>query len=369
MGSFLVSYARAKAETLGLRGDVGLGSRAERVVVIMAGLILGPWGGLQWAIYLLTVTAWMTVFQRMLYVRRQLHGRERSNSGHRKYAIVLALDVIAQLARDVIVRMPPGLKRRLAGGGRAARQEPERPRRRHPRRPLRRRGRGRAAAGNSPGGGAAWWSCACRPELKETLAAPSPRSGSTTINDLIVDTLRRRRSEDGKETMAPTNGKARRDDGQGPRRDHRRRQLRVLARAGRRVLPGRRTGRLRPRADARRPRRLPHPRHRVHRGVRHRRRTRSARTSPRRSGPRPNNTVKFADVPKTGITVSRGMTHDGLGKYLSEIITKAPGETDDIVKILQGHGDRRRRQLPAGRLRGGDEVVRRADPRTPAARW
>src|SRR5215203_3551467 len=49
----------------------------------------------------------------------------------------------------------------------------------------------------------------------------------------------------------------------------------------------------------------------------------------------PNDTIKFADVPKTGITVSRGMTHDGLGKYLSEVVTKAPGETDDIVGILQ----------------------------------
>jgi CDP-diacylglycerol--glycerol-3-phosphate 3-phosphatidyltransferase len=74
VGSFLVSYARAKAEILGLRGDVGLGSRAERVVVISAGLILGPWGALQWAIYLLTLTAWLTVFQRLLHVRRQLHG-------------------------------------------------------------------------------------------------------------------------------------------------------------------------------------------------------------------------------------------------------------------------------------------------------
>jgi myo-inositol-1-phosphate synthase len=52
----------------------------------------------------------------------------------------------------------------------------------------------------------------------------------------------------------------------------------------------------------------------------------------------PNNTIKFADVPKTGITVSRGMTHDGLGKYLSEIVTKAPGETDDVVGILRETG-------------------------------
>jgi len=49
----------------------------------------------------------------------------------------------------------------------------------------------------------------------------------------------------------------------------------------------------------------------------------------------PNNTFKFCDVPKTGITVQRGMTHDGLGKYLSEIITKAPGDTVDIVKLLK----------------------------------
>ncbi|MCD6567829.1 MAG: inositol-3-phosphate synthase [Dehalococcoidia bacterium] len=49
----------------------------------------------------------------------------------------------------------------------------------------------------------------------------------------------------------------------------------------------------------------------------------------------PNNTMKFCDVPKTGITVRRGMTHDGLGKYLSKIITKAPGPTADIVGILK----------------------------------
>jgi myo-inositol-1-phosphate synthase len=49
----------------------------------------------------------------------------------------------------------------------------------------------------------------------------------------------------------------------------------------------------------------------------------------------PNDTIKFADVPKTGITVSRGMTHDGLGKYLSEVVEKAPGDTDDVVGILK----------------------------------
>jgi myo-inositol-1-phosphate synthase len=49
----------------------------------------------------------------------------------------------------------------------------------------------------------------------------------------------------------------------------------------------------------------------------------------------PNNTVKFADVPRLGVPVSRGMTHDGLGKYLSQVIEKAPGRTADIVRILK----------------------------------
>jgi CDP-diacylglycerol--glycerol-3-phosphate 3-phosphatidyltransferase len=75
-GSFLVSYTRAKAEGLGLRGDVGIGSRAERVVVITTGLVFAPWGALQWAIYLLTATAWLTVVQRILFVRKQLLGRD-----------------------------------------------------------------------------------------------------------------------------------------------------------------------------------------------------------------------------------------------------------------------------------------------------
>jgi myo-inositol-1-phosphate synthase len=48
-----------------------------------------------------------------------------------------------------------------------------------------------------------------------------------------------------------------------------------------------------------------------------------------------NNTMKFSDVPNLGVKVHRGMTHDGLGKYLKQKITKAPGETADIVGILQ----------------------------------
>ena len=49
----------------------------------------------------------------------------------------------------------------------------------------------------------------------------------------------------------------------------------------------------------------------------------------------PNNTFRFAEVPPLGVRVHRGMTHDGLGKYLSQIIRKAPGPTDDIVQILR----------------------------------
>ena len=73
-GSFLVSYTRARAEALGLRGEVGIGSRAERVVVITGGLVLAPlsiWL-LVGAISLLTATAWLTVVQRILFVRKQL---------------------------------------------------------------------------------------------------------------------------------------------------------------------------------------------------------------------------------------------------------------------------------------------------------
>lgn len=50
---------------------------------------------------------------------------------------------------------------------------------------------------------------------------------------------------------------------------------------------------------------------------------------------KPNNTYRFCDVPPTSVPVERGMTHDGLGKYLSQIIQKAPGATADIVRILK----------------------------------
>jgi myo-inositol-1-phosphate synthase len=52
----------------------------------------------------------------------------------------------------------------------------------------------------------------------------------------------------------------------------------------------------------------------------------------------PNNTIKFADVPYLNVPVQRGMTHDGLGKYLREVVEKAPGPTADIVRILKDTG-------------------------------
>jgi CDP-diacylglycerol---glycerol-3-phosphate 3-phosphatidyltransferase len=71
-GSFLVSYTRARAEALGLKGDVGFGSRTERVIVISVGLAFAPLGSLPYVVAVLTATAWLTVLQRILYVRKQL---------------------------------------------------------------------------------------------------------------------------------------------------------------------------------------------------------------------------------------------------------------------------------------------------------
>jgi myo-inositol-1-phosphate synthase len=63
----------------------------------------------------------------------------------------------------------------------------------------------------------------------------------------------------------------------------------------------------------------------------------------------PNNTINFCDVPPLGVTVQRGMTHDGLGKYLAQVVEKAPGPTADIVGILKStHTDVVINYLPVG---------------------
>jgi CDP-diacylglycerol--glycerol-3-phosphate 3-phosphatidyltransferase len=74
VGSFLVSYTRARAEALGLKGDVGIGSRAERVILLSVGLGLAPFHELVLpvTVTILAVTAWITVVQRVLSVRQQL---------------------------------------------------------------------------------------------------------------------------------------------------------------------------------------------------------------------------------------------------------------------------------------------------------
>ena len=75
-GSFLVSYTRARAEAIGLKGDVGFGSRTERVVVISVGLAFAPLGSLPYVVAVVTATAWLTVLQRIVFVRKQLADRD-----------------------------------------------------------------------------------------------------------------------------------------------------------------------------------------------------------------------------------------------------------------------------------------------------
>lgn len=75
LGSCLVSYARAKAEQLDIECRDGIGGRAERCFLIIAGLVLAPKGALPWAIYVLAGIAWVTVGHRMLVVRQKLEGR------------------------------------------------------------------------------------------------------------------------------------------------------------------------------------------------------------------------------------------------------------------------------------------------------
>ena len=63
----------------------------------------------------------------------------------------------------------------------------------------------------------------------------------------------------------------------------------------------------------------------------------------------PNNTLKFAEVPRLNVPVQRGMTHDGLGKFLRQVVEKAPGPTADIVRILkETHTDVVVNYLPVG---------------------
>jgi myo-inositol-1-phosphate synthase len=168
------------------------------------------------------------------------------------------------------------------------------------------------------------------PELKDKLAARAAQR-KRNVNDLIVETLTERL---GKEPMAATNGKMRRSD------DKVRVAIIGVGNCASSLVQG-----VEYYKDADPDEFVPGLMH-VDLGGYHIRDiefTAAFDVTTDKVGKdlaeaiwaHPNNTVKFADVPKTGITVSRGMTHDGLGKYLSEVVTKAPGETDDVAGILR----------------------------------
>ena len=113
VGSFLVSYTRAKAEALGLRGEAGLMARTERVVLVAVVLPFAGHGSLPYGMYLLAVLTAFTVFQRVVYVRSttSLGGMgmadAASSNGHKKpngkvrVAIVGAGDCASALVQGV----------------------------------------------------------------------------------------------------------------------------------------------------------------------------------------------------------------------------------------------------------------------------
>jgi myo-inositol-1-phosphate synthase len=170
-------------------------------------------------------------------------------------------------------------------------------------------------------------------ELKDRLAARAAQR-KRNVNDLIVETLAERL---GKEEMASTNGKARRSD------DRVRVAIIGVGNCANSLLQG-----VRYYADAPDDQFVPGLMH-VNLGGYHVRDiefTAAFDVTTDKVGKdladaiwaKPNDTIKFADVPKTGVKVSRGMTHDGLGLYLSQVVQKAPGETDDVVGILKETG-------------------------------
>src|SRR5262249_26836643 len=325
--SILVSYARARAEALGLRGDVGIGSRAERVVVITAGLVLAPWGVLPWAILVLGATAWITVCQRVLHVRRQLRDQAPESAAYPASTSVLAAD-----RKGVLVRMPGELKRLLseeaASTGRSLNDvavgilaarfavpfEPSG-------RPGKPAGRGGAVLLRMPA------------ELKRKLGARATQR-SRNLNDLIVETLTQRL---GKEEMAATNGSS---NGRARGEDKVRVAIVGVGNCANSLLQG-----VEYYKDAPDDQFVPGLMH-VNLGGYHVRDVEFVAAFDVVEGKvgvdlaeaiwaHPNNTIRFADVQNTGVKGSRGMTHDGLGKYLSQVVEKAPGETADVVGILR----------------------------------
>jgi myo-inositol-1-phosphate synthase len=174
------------------------------------------------------------------------------------------------------------------------------------------------------------------PELKDRLARRAAES-RRTMNDLIVETLSERLGLTGKESMASTNGKA-------PRSDEKVRVAIIgVGNCANSLVQGVHFYR-----DAAADDFVPGLMH-VELGGYHVRDiefTAAFDVTKDKVGKdladaiwaHPNDTYRFADVPKTGINVSRGMTHDGLGTYISDVVEKADGSTDDVVGILRETG-------------------------------
>ena len=170
-GSFLVSYTRARAEALGLSGDVGLGSRAERVVVITTGLVLAPLHELVLpsTIALLAATAWLTVVQRVLAVRAQL--RERGGATTRCTSSPASSPSRAPSWRG------------SSGAGRAG--QDALPRGPTPR--IRSRATSPSGGSSSPTSRRSWRSCAGRARYYNTYWIRFPR-GDVTWDTVVANT-------------------------------------------------------------------------------------------------------------------------------------------------------------------------------------
>jgi phosphatidylglycerophosphate synthase len=95
LGSFLVSYSRKTAEGMGLHGEVGFGSRAERVVGIAIGLVAAPWDGLLWLLVILTAITWYTFLKRCLHVRQQLNPDGTTIGEWIRYVLSVAVAMVS----------------------------------------------------------------------------------------------------------------------------------------------------------------------------------------------------------------------------------------------------------------------------------
>src|SRR3954452_19263477 len=244
--------------------------------------------------------------------------------------------VLAPRRKNVFVRMPPALKRRLADDVRASGRSlndiavghlaasygvPFEPSGRTATRPAR---EGGSVLLRMP------------PELKERLVRRAAERRQT-VNQLIVGTLSERTGTNGKEAMASNNGSS---NGKTPGKDKVRVAIIGVGNCANSLLQGIEYYKNAAPEDA-----VPGLMH-VDLGGYHISDIEVVAAFDVVKGKvgvdlaeamwaHPNDTIKFADVPKTGVIVNRGMTLDGIGKYMAEVVEKAPGETDDVVGILK----------------------------------